>query len=67
MRFVIKNMPARLNKQVQMRGAANRPQVSFLPLVQDNGSVKPAAQPSLQKTRKERLNVGLVPDTPAAV
>ncbi|CAO3568910.1 unnamed protein product [Mortierella alpina] len=67
MRFVIKNMPARLNKQVQMRGAANRPQVSFLPLVQDNGFVKPAAQPSLQKTRKERLDVSLVPDTPAAV
>ncbi|KAG9319571.1 hypothetical protein KVV02_001756 [Mortierella alpina] len=65
MRLSIKNMPARLNKQVQMRSAANWPQVSFLPLIKDNGSVKPAAQPSLQKPRKEPLDVDLVPDAPA--
>ncbi|KAF9563168.1 hypothetical protein EC968_004976 [Mortierella alpina] len=67
MRFLMKNMPARLNKQVQMRSAANRPQVSFLPVAQDNGSVKPVAQPSFQKTRKEPLDVDLVPDAPAVV
>ncbi|KAF9277910.1 hypothetical protein BGZ68_008912 [Mortierella alpina] len=67
MRLLIKNMPARLNKQMQMKSAANRPQVSFLPFVQDNGSVKPAAQPSFQKTRKEHSDVDLVPDAPAVV
>ncbi|KAF9953853.1 hypothetical protein BGZ72_005104 [Mortierella alpina] len=65
MRLLIKNMPARLNKQAQMKSAANRPQVSFLPLVQDNGSVKPAAQPSLQKTRKKYLDADLAPKAPA--
>ncbi|KAG0204434.1 hypothetical protein BGX28_003616 [Mortierella sp. GBA30] len=49
-RFVMKNMPTWLNRLVQVKNAANRPQASFLPLIQDNGSVKAKAQPSLQKT-----------------
>ncbi|KAF9386070.1 hypothetical protein CPB97_004156 [Podila verticillata] len=49
-RFVTRHLPAWLWKVILTKMAADRPQVSFLPLVEDNGSLKPKAQPSLQKT-----------------
>ncbi|KAG0340947.1 hypothetical protein BG000_010674 [Podila horticola] len=49
-RFVTRHLPAWLWKVMLTKMAADRPQVSFLPLVEDTGSLKPKAQPSLQKT-----------------
>lgn len=37
-------------KKIIIRRTRSRPQVSFLPLFKDNGSVPPMAQPSLEKT-----------------
>ncbi|KAG0346663.1 hypothetical protein BG005_000616 [Podila minutissima] len=51
-RFASKNMPVWLHRIAIAKMAANRPQVSFLPLVEDKGSVKPIPQPSLIKSRK---------------
>ncbi|KAF9379885.1 hypothetical protein CPB97_008697 [Podila verticillata] len=51
-RFASKNMPVWLHRIAIAKMAANRPQVAFLPLVEDKGSVKPIPQPSLIKTRK---------------
>ncbi|KAF8985199.1 hypothetical protein BGZ46_005562 [Entomortierella lignicola] len=52
MRFLAKRMPAWLNKLVLVKVSAMRPQVSFLPLVSDNGTVKPVYQRSLDETLK---------------
>ncbi|KAF9954069.1 hypothetical protein BGZ72_004931 [Mortierella alpina] len=49
-RFFVKNMPTWLWRKVLVRHAAIRPQVSFLPLVEDRGTVRPEYQPSLHKT-----------------
>ncbi|KAK3813788.1 MAG: hypothetical protein JOS17DRAFT_840621 [Linnemannia elongata] len=46
-RFVSKHMPAWLFQRIQAQTCANRPQVSFLPLHEDTGRVRPALQPSL--------------------
>ncbi|KAF9120050.1 hypothetical protein BGW39_011704 [Mortierella sp. 14UC] len=46
-RFVVKNMPAWLFQRVQAQACSNRPQVAFLPLVENTGRVPPAYQPSL--------------------
>ncbi|KAF9923896.1 hypothetical protein FBU30_006057, partial [Linnemannia zychae] len=51
-RFVMKNIPEWLWKLSLAKMSSNRPQVSFLPLVEDLGTVKSAYQPSLHKTRK---------------
>ncbi|KAF9344542.1 hypothetical protein BGX26_004254, partial [Mortierella sp. AD094] len=50
MRFLAKHMPPWLNKLVLVKISAMRPQVSFLPLVTDNGTVKKAYQRSLEMT-----------------
>ncbi|KAF9105771.1 hypothetical protein BGX29_011473 [Mortierella sp. GBA35] len=47
-RSVAKNMPAWVQRKNQIRLCVNRPQIAFLPKVEDTGSVKPAAQPSLK-------------------
>ncbi|KAF9320553.1 hypothetical protein BG003_005736 [Podila horticola] len=49
-RLLFKHMPPWLMRQVIIKACRARPQVSFLPLVQDLGTVKPANQPSLEKT-----------------
>ncbi|KAG0250137.1 hypothetical protein BG011_008634 [Mortierella polycephala] len=49
-RFITKNMPRWLWRMILVKNAANRPQVSFLPLIEDKGTVKPQDQPSLRKT-----------------
>ncbi|KAF9338489.1 hypothetical protein BGZ91_008709 [Linnemannia elongata] len=51
-RFVIKHIPNWLWRMSLAKISANRPQVSFLPLVKDIGTVKSAHQPSLHKTQK---------------
>ncbi|KAG0035783.1 hypothetical protein BGZ82_005121 [Podila clonocystis] len=49
-RFLFKYMPPWLMRQVIIKACRARPQVSFLPLIKDLGTVKPANQPSLDKT-----------------
>ncbi|KAG0264495.1 hypothetical protein BG011_006659 [Mortierella polycephala] len=49
-RYFVKNIPAFVQRSFQTKNVATRPQVSFLPLVEDKGTVKPAHQPSLHKT-----------------
>ncbi|KAF9428634.1 hypothetical protein BGZ94_001657 [Podila epigama] len=49
-RAVFKYMPDWLLKKTIVKGCMARPQVSFLPLVKDRGSVPPGDQPSLRKT-----------------
>ncbi|KAF9324164.1 hypothetical protein BG006_000810 [Podila minutissima] len=49
-RAVFKRSPAWLWRKVMTKRTSERPIVSFLPLVEDQGSVKPKYQPSLHKT-----------------
>ncbi|KAG0090118.1 hypothetical protein BGZ92_003660 [Podila epicladia] len=49
-RFLMKRIPAWLWRRLQIQMSAARSQVSFLPLVEDKGEVKPMHQPSLHKT-----------------
>ncbi|KAG0209585.1 hypothetical protein BGX28_010200 [Mortierella sp. GBA30] len=49
-RYMVKSMPTWLWHKILVQHAANRPQVSFLPLITDTGTVKPEYQPSLHKT-----------------
>ncbi|KAK3838995.1 MAG: hypothetical protein J3R72DRAFT_447905 [Linnemannia gamsii] len=51
-RFVIKHIPDWLWRLSLAKMSANRPQVSFLPLVEDIGTVKSAYQASLDNTQK---------------
>ncbi|KAF9213490.1 hypothetical protein BGZ59_005277 [Podila verticillata] len=56
-RAVMKRFPDWLWRQLKISVSRSRPQVSFLPLVEDKGSVKLLHQPSLHKTlaiNKER-------------
>lgn len=47
-------MPQWVFQQGQKRTTSNRPQCAFLDLIEDNGSVRPAHQPSLAvKTPKD--------------
>ncbi|KAF9912574.1 hypothetical protein EC991_009999 [Linnemannia zychae] len=46
-RYAVKHIPAWLFKRIQARAFSYRPQVAFLPLVEDNGRVKRAPQASL--------------------
>ncbi|KAF9276730.1 hypothetical protein BGZ74_003549, partial [Mortierella antarctica] len=52
--IVVKNMLRRLPpwlwKQMVIKTLKARPQASFLPLVEDKGTVPPTRQPSLYKT-----------------
>ncbi|KAG0342668.1 hypothetical protein BG004_005619 [Podila humilis] len=62
-RFVYRNIPGWLFKIILKKSVLVRPQVAFLPLVEDKGTVPRVAQPSLEKTlpifqaRKERQKV----------
>ncbi|KAG0025899.1 hypothetical protein BGZ82_009789 [Podila clonocystis] len=47
---LIKKSPLWLWKRIVAKMILSRPQVSFLPLVEDNGTVPPIRQPSLYKT-----------------
>ncbi|KAF9300754.1 hypothetical protein BGZ74_007537 [Mortierella antarctica] len=49
-RASMKHVPAFLWRRILISMSASRPQVSFLPLVEDKGEVKPLHQPSLHKT-----------------
>lgn len=51
-RFVAKHMPQWLNTKILTRTLSNRSQVSFLPLAEDKGTIRPLYQPSLVKTSK---------------
>ncbi|KAF9190695.1 hypothetical protein BGZ51_008337 [Haplosporangium sp. Z 767] len=51
-RVVMKHMPRWLLMMELKIMAKHRPQVAFLPLVEDHGTVKPAYQASLHKTRR---------------
>ncbi|KAI1317683.1 hypothetical protein EDD11_007989 [Mortierella claussenii] len=49
-RFIARNMPHWLSRMAFKPIVAHRPQVSFLPLVKDEGTFPPTSQPSLEKT-----------------
>ncbi|ORY96061.1 hypothetical protein BCR41DRAFT_390721 [Lobosporangium transversale] len=49
-RFLTRNMPAWMYRIAVKSMVANRPQVSFLPQIEDKGLEPPKYQPSLQKT-----------------
>ncbi|KAF9896848.1 hypothetical protein BX616_006651, partial [Lobosporangium transversale] len=51
-RFISHNMPGWLWNIMLTRMVESRPQVSFLPLIEDIGTVPPKPQPSLEKTLK---------------
>lgn len=46
----MKRMPKWLLRKIMISMSVSRPQVSFLPLVEDKGQVKALYQASLQKT-----------------
>lgn len=46
----MKRIPPWLQRKIVIKMTETRPQVSFLPLVEDKGTVKPIYQASLQKT-----------------
>lgn len=50
MRFIQRRMPHWLWMIILKSEPSDRPQVSFLPLVEDKGTIPPAPQPSLTKT-----------------
>ncbi|GJJ71455.1 hypothetical protein EMPS_03805 [Entomortierella parvispora] len=50
MRFIQRRMPHWLWMRILKSEPTDRPQVSFLPLVEDKGTIPPAPQPSLTKT-----------------
>ncbi|KAF9387190.1 hypothetical protein CPB97_002862 [Podila verticillata] len=50
MRTVIKHVPKWIWRKYMIKISEARPQVSFLPLVDDTGTARPAYQPSLHKT-----------------
>ncbi|KAF9326181.1 hypothetical protein BG006_010372, partial [Podila minutissima] len=47
---MLKRLPPWLWKKMNMKALKARPQASFLPLVEDKGTVPPMHQPSLYKT-----------------
>ncbi|KAG0050216.1 hypothetical protein BGZ83_005018 [Gryganskiella cystojenkinii] len=49
-RYIQKRIPRWLWISILKKSAKNRPQISFLPLVQDHGKYPPAPQPSLTRT-----------------
>ncbi|KAF9200415.1 hypothetical protein BGZ59_003322, partial [Podila verticillata] len=49
-RTVMKRLPPWLWKQIQLKMIAARPQISFIPQVKDQGTMKPTYQHSLHKT-----------------
>ncbi|KAF9357706.1 hypothetical protein BGX34_009263 [Mortierella sp. NVP85] len=59
-RSMIRNLPKWIWLMTLRKLASNRPQVAFLPLVEDKGNVKPVSQPSLSKTRLFKSNDGHV-------
>lgn len=62
-RSLFRRMPRWLVKKLLFKMGCVRPQVSFLPLVADMGSIKPIEQPSLYKTlaiHEERTNATAV-------
>ncbi|KAH7046150.1 hypothetical protein BKA57DRAFT_506357 [Linnemannia elongata] len=46
-RAIIKRIPAWLLRKMEFQQLCHRPQVAFLPLVEDNGTFRPGPQPSL--------------------
>ncbi|KAG9071664.1 hypothetical protein KI688_005877 [Linnemannia hyalina] len=67
-RFCVKNMPQWVFHRVQIQTTGYRPQVAFLPLVEDTGRVRPAPQPSLSVMSPDdsKNNVEKVDSTPVA-
>ncbi|KAG0248160.1 hypothetical protein BG011_000413 [Mortierella polycephala] len=49
-RYMAKHMPPWMHNASMRMNVMNRPQVSFLPLAKDTGSIRPQYQPSLFKT-----------------
>ncbi|KAF9155704.1 hypothetical protein BGX20_004388 [Mortierella sp. AD010] len=54
-RFILGHMPRWLWFQILARSVQCRPQISFLPLAEDNCPIKAMYQPSLEKTRPKNM------------
>ncbi|KAG0069845.1 hypothetical protein BGZ90_000065 [Linnemannia elongata] len=69
-RYISKHIPKWVFDQIQIQATSYRPQVTFLPLVEDTGRYRPAPQPSLSvKTPmdpKNKNNPEKVEATPVA-
>ncbi|KAG0050058.1 hypothetical protein BGZ89_003974 [Linnemannia elongata] len=69
-RYISKHIPKWVFDQIQIQATSYRPQVAFLPLVEDTGRYRPAPQPSLSvKTPmdpKNKNNPEKVEATPVA-
>ncbi|KAG0253777.1 hypothetical protein BG011_006157 [Mortierella polycephala] len=50
-RKLLHNAPRSIWHTIRAKSSACRPQISFLPLVEDRGTCRPLYQPSLEKTR----------------
>ncbi|KAF9195143.1 hypothetical protein BGZ51_004570 [Haplosporangium sp. Z 767] len=50
-RKLLHNAPRSMWHTIRAKSSAYRPQISFLPLVEDHGTYRPSHQPSLEKTR----------------
>ncbi|KAK3813785.1 MAG: hypothetical protein JOS17DRAFT_760965 [Linnemannia elongata] len=58
-RYISRHIPAWVFHRIQVQATSYRPQVAFLPLVEDTGVVRPAPQPSLSvKAPKDYKNNG---------
>ncbi|KAF9091037.1 hypothetical protein BGX23_005553 [Mortierella sp. AD031] len=55
--FCAKHMLVWVQHQAMVKMAANRPQASILPRIEDKGSVKPAPQPTLQVFAKQETTL----------
>ncbi|KAF9195123.1 hypothetical protein BGZ51_004550 [Haplosporangium sp. Z 767] len=54
-RKIINNIPKSIWFMIRAKACAYRPQISFLPLVEDKGTYKPTHQPSLEATRPKNM------------
>ncbi|KAF9157530.1 hypothetical protein BGX21_006809, partial [Mortierella sp. AD011] len=54
-RFILAHMPRWLWFQILARNIQSRPQISFLPLAEDNCPIKAMYQPSLEKTQPKNM------------
>ncbi|KAK3805212.1 MAG: hypothetical protein JOS17DRAFT_808613 [Linnemannia elongata] len=63
-RAIIKRLPTWLMRKMESQQYCHRPQVAFLPLVEDKGTFRPGPQPSLAvKAPQEKTTVTITNDT----
>ncbi|KAF9195122.1 hypothetical protein BGZ51_004549 [Haplosporangium sp. Z 767] len=58
-RMMMNNLPHFIWIMIRAKSSGYRPQISFLPLVEDKGTYRPTYQPSLETTRPKNTTVAL--------